>query len=258
MSPPPASPSAAIPAGPPKSDAAAFVDGVRGAARSVFMIVLVGSYISMGALAHDLGFSMAWTVASTILVFAAPAQVILFTALGAGTAPFEAATAVALSGIRLLPMVVVLMPVLRAAKTRVRALILPAHFTSVSYWIESLRLAPSVPRENRIAFVNGVGAGFVSAATIGTVAGFYLAGVLPQALVAALLFLTPMSFLSSAIRTARVMSDRAAYVIGVVLGPLLAVAHVGLDLMWTGLAGGTAAYGLYRLRRAQTRRRMLP
>jgi predicted branched-subunit amino acid permease len=278
MSPPSASPSAAVPDGPPKSapkpefdsdapksgapksdeptsNAAAFADGVRAASRSVFVIVLVGGYISMGALAHDLGFSMAWTVASTVLVFAAPAQVILFTALGAGTAPFEAAVAVALSGIRLLPMVVVLLPVLRAAKTRSRALILPAHFTSVSYWMESLRLAPSLPRENRIAFANGIGAGFVSAATIGTIAGFYVAGVLPSALVAALLFLTPMSFLSSAIRVARVLPDRAAYVIGVVLGPFLAWAHVELDLMWTGLVGGTAAYGLHRLYRAQARRR---
>jgi predicted branched-subunit amino acid permease len=258
MPPPPAFPPAANADAPPKSSVAAFADGVRAAARSVFMIVLVGSYISMGALAHDLGFSMAWTMASTILVFAAPAQVILFTTLGAGTAPFEAAVAVALSGIRLLPMVVVLLPVLRAAKTPLRALILPAHLTNVSYWMEVLRLAPALPRENRIAFANGVGAGFLSAATAGTVAGFYLAGVLPHVLVAALLFLTPMSFLSSAIRAARVLSDRAAWVIGVILGPLLAYANVELDLMWTGLAGGTAAYALHRLYLARRQRRTAP
>lgn len=251
MSPPSVSPPAAIPAGPAKSNASAFVDGVCAAARSVFMIVLVGSYISIGALAHDLGFSMGWTVVSTLLVWAAPAQVILFTALGAGTAPLEAAIAVTLSGIRLLPMVVVLLPVLRAAKTRIRALILPAHFTAVSFWIESLRLAPALPRENRIAFANGLGAGLVAAAIVATVTGFYLAGVLPKALVAAMLFLTPMSFLTSAIRSARLLSDRAAYVMGVAMAPLLAWAQVGLDLLWTGLVGGTIAYGLYRLRRAQ-------
>jgi predicted branched-subunit amino acid permease len=234
------------------------VSGLKAAARSVFMIVLIGSYISIGALAHDLGFSMTWTVASTLLVWAAPAQVILISALGAGTAPFEAAVAVALSGIRLLPMVVVLMPVLRAAKTRARALILPAHFTAVSFWIESLRLAPAVPRENRIAFANGIGAGLCAAAVAATVAGFYLAGVLPGALVAAMLFLTPMSFLTSAIRTARLLSDRAAYLIGVVAAPLLAWAGVGLDLMWTGLVGGTAAYGIYRLSRARRSKGALP
>jgi predicted branched-subunit amino acid permease len=256
MSPPSAPSSATSPAIPTvKPAAAAFADGLKAAARSVFMIVLIGSYISIGALAHDLGFSMTWMVVSTLLIWAAPAQVILMTALGAGTAPFEAAVAVTLSGIRLLPMVVVLLPVLRAAKTTVRALILPAHFTAVSFWIESLRLAPAVARENRIAFVNGIGTGLCVAATASSVAGFYLAGVLPNALVAALLFLTPMSFLTSAIRAARLVSDKAAYIIGVVMAPLLAWAGVGLDLLWTGLAGGTAAYGIYRVSRAYHRRK---
>jgi predicted branched-subunit amino acid permease len=244
-------PPAAIPAAPAKSDAAAFVDGLHAAARSVFLIVIVGSYISIGALAHDLGFSMAWTVMTTLLVWAAPAQVILISALGAGTAPFEAAIAVALTGVRLLPMVAVLLPVLRAANTRIRALILPAHFTSVSFWIESLRLAPALPRENRIAFANGIGTGLLVTAAIATVAGYYLAIVLPNAIVAAMLFLTPVSFLTSSIRGARLTSDKAACVIGVAMGPLLAWAQVNLDLLWTGVVGGTMAYVLYRLRRAR-------
>jgi predicted branched-subunit amino acid permease len=190
-------------------------------------------------------------VLSTILVWAAPAQVILMTALGAGAAPFEAGIAVSLTAIRLLPMVVALLPVLRSAKTRVRALILPAHFTSVSFWIESLRLAPALPRENRIAFVNGIGTGLCTTAVVATIAGYYLAGVLPNAIVAAMLFLTPVSFLISAIRSARLLSDKAACLIGVVMAPLLAYEQVGLDLLWTGLVGGTAAYGLYRLHGAR-------
>jgi predicted branched-subunit amino acid permease len=241
-----------------KSNASAFVDGLCAAARSVFIIVVVGGYVSIGALAHDLGFSPAWAVAATLLIWAAPAQVILMTALGAGTTPFAAAIAVALTGIRLLPMVVVLLPVLRAAKTRARALLLPAHFTSVSYWIESLRLAPALPRENRIAFTNGIGAGLISAASAATVAGYYLAGVLPNAIVAAMLFLTPVSFLTSTIRGARLLSDKAACAIGVAMAPLLAYAHVDLDLLWTGAVGGTMAYGLQRLCRPRQSKGGLP
>ena len=244
MSPPPA------PSRPPKSDAAAFTDGLRAASVSVFMIVLVGSYISIGALAHDLGFPVAWVVLSTILVWAAPAQVILITSLGAGTAPLEAGIAVGLSGMRLLPMVMALLPVLRTAKTRVGALILPAHFTAVSMWIEALRLTPALPRENRIAFANGLATGLMGAAVAATITGYYLAGVLPPDLVAAMLFLTPMSFLTSAVRNARLLSDKAAYAIGIVMAPLLAYEQVGLDLLWTGLIGGSAAYGLHRLREA--------
>jgi len=240
----------AAPARPPKRSAAAFADGLRAASVSVFMIVLVGSYISIGALAHDLGFPVAWVVLATILIWAAPAQVILITSLAAGTAPLEAGIAVGLSGMRLLPMVVALLPVLRTAGTRIGALILPAHFTAVSMWIEALRLAPALPRENRIAFVNGLATGLVCGATASTVMGYYLAGMLSKDLVAAMLFLTPMSFLTSTVRNARLWSDKAAYGIGIVMAPFLAYEQVDLDLMWTGLIGGSAAYGLHRLREA--------
>jgi predicted branched-subunit amino acid permease len=238
------------PVRPPKSDAAAFADGLRAASVSVFMIVLVGTYISIGALAHDLGFAVGWVVLSTVLIWAAPAQVILITSLAAGAAPLETGIAVSLSGMRLLPMVVALLPVLRTHKTRARELMLPAHFTAVSMWIEALRLAPGLPREHRIAFANGLGAGLVAAAVVSTIAGYHLAGILPNTLVAAMLFLTPMSFLTSAFRNARLLSDQAAFVIGIVMAPLLAYEQVGLDLLWTGVVGGSAAYGLHRLQQA--------
>ncbi len=234
----------------PPDSRAAFVGGLKAASTSVFLLVVTGSYISIGALAHGLGFPLPWVVLSTVLIWAAPAQVILITTLGAGAPPLEAAVAVGLSSIRLLPMVVALLPVLQSRKTRVAELILPAHFTAVSMWIETLRLAPGLPREHRVAFANGLGAGLVIAAVISTIAGYYLAGVLPNTLVAAMLFLTPMSFLTSAFRNARLLSDHAAFVIGVVMGPLLAYEKVGLDLLWTGVVGGSAAYALYRLRQA--------
>jgi predicted branched-subunit amino acid permease len=218
----------------------------------VFVLVLIGTYVSLGALAHDLGFPSPWLAVSTILVWAAPAQVIVITALsssGAG-APVEVAIAVALSGIRLLPMVVALLPILKTPTTRVIHLILPAHFTAVSMWIEALRLAPKLPHAARIPFVNGLGAAFIGASVGAGVCGYYLASMLPALLVSALLFLTPMSFLSSAVRNSRVLSDRLALVIGLVMTPLLAWFEVGLDLLWTGVVGGTVAYAIHRVREA--------
>ncbi|MFZ0623683.1 MAG: AzlC family ABC transporter permease, partial [Pseudolabrys sp.] len=117
------------------SSAAAFLGGVKSALTSVFFLVLAGTYIGMGALAHDFGFSSWWLALSTVLVWAAPAQVILISALGAGSALIEAAIAVTLSAIRLFPMVVALLPVLRGEGTRLRDLLLPTHFTSVSMWV---------------------------------------------------------------------------------------------------------------------------
>lgn len=228
----------------------AFFAGVKSAVTSVFFLVLMGTYIGIGALAHDFGFSSWWLALSSLLVWAAPAQVILISSLGGGAAPIEVAIAVTLSAIRLFPMVVALLPLLRDKAVPTRRLLLPMHFTAVSMWVESLRILPSLPRARRIAFCNGLGAGYMGTAVAFGFAGYYLAAGLPPLLAGALLFLTPMSFLMSTARNSRQVIDRLAFVLGLVIGPLLTAANVGLDLMWTGIAGGTIAYGIYRLREA--------
>jgi predicted branched-subunit amino acid permease len=227
---------------------AAYLAGYRSAWLSVFAYVLFGTYIGIGALAYDFGFSLLWVCLSTVLIWAGPAQVILISALGGGAALIEVAIAVGLSGVRLLPMVVSLLPILRTPQTRQRDLILPAHFTAVSMWVESMRIAPQVEPKHRIAFCNGLGTGYGSSALIATVIGYYLAARLPLLMTAGLLFLTPLSFLISVVRNSRVLIDRLALVLGLVIGPALAYRNVDLDILWAGVGGGTLAYAAHRMR----------
>jgi len=240
-----------VPAPPARSSTlAAFPAGFVATWTSVFSYVLFGTYIGIGALAHDFGFSVTWAFLSTLLVWAGPAQVILISTLGAGANLIEVAIAVGLSSVRLLPMVVSLMPMLKAPGTPAWKLLLPAHFTAVSIWVEALRLLPQQPRENRIPFCNGLGCGYGVTATTATVTGFHLAASLPPLMSAALLFLTPVAFLMSTLRNSRMLVDRLSLAFGLVLGPLFAYWQVGLDLMWSGIAGGTAAYLVNRFREA--------
>jgi predicted branched-subunit amino acid permease len=233
------------------SPLSAFLAGLRASFLSVFTFVLVGTYIGIGALAHDYGFSLPWMMASTVLLWAGPAQVIMISALGTGATLVETAIAVGLSGVRFLPMVVTLLPFLRSEQTRTRDLLLPAHFTAASMWVECFRLLPAVPRERRIAYCNGLGLGFMLSGHVGTVIGFYLTASLPPLLTATLLFLTPMSFLVSTTRNARTLADALALVFGLILCPLLVYAGIGLDLLWTGIVAGSVAYGIQRLRGAR-------
>lgn len=232
------------------SSSAAFIAGAKTAVTSVFMLVLAGTYIGIGALAHDFGLTSWWLAISTALVWAAPAQVIVISTLSTSAALFEIALAVTLSAVRLFPMVVALMPMLRGPGTRLRDLLLSTHFTSVSMWVESLRLLPGIAHEWRIPFCNGVSTGYMATAAIFGFVGFYLAAGLPPLLAGGLLFLTPMSFLMSTARNAHMMVDKLGLIFGLMLGPLLTALDIGLDLMWTGLIGGTLAYLVHRAREA--------
>lgn len=227
-----------------------FFDGVKSAWTSVFAYVLFGTYVGFGALAHDYGFSFLWLTLSTILIWAAPAQLILMSTLAGGAALIEVALAVTLSAVRFLPMVAALLPILRGPETPVRRLLLPTHFTAISMWVESIRLLPQMPRERRVPFCNGLGVGFMSSAVIAGGVGYYLTENLPVLFAAALLFLTPMSFLVSIIRSSSMLVERLAFAFGLLLGPLLAFSKIDLDLMWTGIIGGTAAFAVHRVRRA--------
>ncbi len=232
------------------SSSAAFVGGIKSALTSVFVLVLLGTYIGIGALAHDYGFASGWLALSTILVWAAPAQVILISSLGTGGSLIGTAIAVSLSSIRMFPMVVALLPLLRDKDTRTRDLLLPTHFTSVSMWVESLRLLPKMPPERRLAFCNGLSVAYLGTAFTFGFVGFYLAAGLPPLLAGVLLFLTPMAFLCSTARNAHQMVDRMALLLGLGVEPLLTHFHVGLDLMWTGVGAGTFAYVAHRVREA--------
>jgi predicted branched-subunit amino acid permease len=225
-----------------------FMAGLAASFRSVFALVLIGTYVGIGALAHDYGFGLAWVMLSTLLVWAGPAQVIMISALGTGAPLFEVALAVLLSGVRFLPMVVSLLPLLRGPHTKVRDLLLAAHFTSASTWVESFRLLPPLPQIARISFCNGLAIGFMLSGHIGSVIGFYLAASLPALLTAVLLFLTPISFLLSTAQSSITLVNRLALAFGLVISPLLVYFEVGLDLMWTGLIAGSAAYVVHRLR----------
>lgn len=235
------------------TSSAAFLGGVKHALTSVFFPVMGGTYIGLGALAHDFGLSAWWLTASTLFVWAAPAQVILISGIGTGAAMIEVALAVTLSAIRLFPMVVALLPLLRTRETRTASLVLPAHFTSVSMWIESLRVLPGLASEHRIAYCNGLSVTYMGAAATFGLVGFFLAAGLPPLLAAALLFITPISFLISTARSAVTTLDRVALGLGLVFGTIFAALHVELDLMWTGVGGGTAAYLVHRWLKARAK-----
>ena len=62
----------------------AFAWGMRSVASTILTLVLFATYLGIGALAHDTHFSLAWALASTLFVWAGPAQIILISTLVPG------------------------------------------------------------------------------------------------------------------------------------------------------------------------------
>ncbi len=231
------------------SPLSAFALGVRSVGATVLSLVLFATYLGVGALANNAGFSLGWALGSTALVWAAPAQIILITSLGSGAAPVQAALAVTISAIRLLPMVAAVIPVVRGPATRMRDLLLPTHFTAVTFWVESFRLLPQVPRPSRVAFCNGLGTGLVLLCLVATTAGYSLAAELPPMLASAMLMLTPLSFLLSTARNAKLLVDRLALALGIAIYPAVAMLNTGVDILISGVMAGTLAFAVHWWRR---------
>jgi predicted branched-subunit amino acid permease len=211
---------------------------------TILTMVLFATYLGIGALAHDTHFSLGWALASTVFVWAGPAQIILISTLGSGATVVQAAIAVTLSAIRLFPMVVSVLSVVRSSGTKRRQLILVTHFIAVTLWVECVRLLPQVPRGRRIAFTQGLGFGLLSVCLVATALGYGLAANLPELFGAAILLLTPLAFLLSTARNCRQLADVLALALGLALYPLVSLLHTGVDILISAVSAGSIAYAV--------------
>ncbi|MFG1478222.1 AzlC family ABC transporter permease [Xanthobacter sp. V4C-4] len=216
---------------------------------SVPALVLFASYAGFGALLQGVGFPIGAGVLSTLLVWALPAQVILVGGLVAGSALPALAFAIALSSMRLLPMVVSVAPYMRGPRRNLLVELVCAHYVAMTLWVEGQRLLPHMPGEARVPFTLGLGNMLISISMIGTALGYLMAGSLSGPLAAMLLFLTPLSFSVLMVRNSTGLTDWLALAAGFFLMPFAVALDGGLDLLIAGVGGGSLAYGIGRWRR---------
>jgi hypothetical protein len=207
------------------SDRVVFLRAFRDAVMFPAWIVSM-SVVGIGSLAHDAGFPAGTAAVSTLLIWAAPAQVMLFAGIAAGTPLAVLALAIGLSSIRFLPMTMAILPLLRSPGQRTSTQFLAAHFVAVTVWVESRRRLPHMPQAERVPYFFGFALGCISLSA-------------------------PIFFTVSLVAGARGAMDWAALAAGFGLTPL-ATALVGreFDLVVLGLVGGTGAYLVGRMRRA--------
>ncbi len=207
-------------------------------------LILFASCCGFGALARDAGLSPFNAGLMMATFFALPAQVAMLDQLARGASLVAGAVAVTLTGIRLLPMVVTIMPLIRGEPRPGPRTFFAVHGVAITAWMEGFRRLPHVAEPQRLTYFLGIAAGLVAISVAGTLFGHAAAGALPPVLAATLLFLTPIYFMISLMATAGVAADRLAIAVGSVMGPLFYLIAPGFDLLACGLAGGTLAHVL--------------
>lgn len=204
-------------------------------------LILITAHLGFAGLARDAG--VTWLEASFMVftIWALPANLILLGAITAGLSLAATAVAVGLSSLRLMPMVIALMPEMRAPGTRKRTLLILSHFIAVTAWVVARERFPDIPRRYRTAFFGGFGVTLTVVNTIVVAFAFNLMGQLPALVTGALAFLTPVYFLTSLYGSAGDLTGRLALFLG-----MLAIIPANrlapdFDILVAGIAAGLAS-----------------
>lgn len=223
-----------------------FLKGARHVA-SLPALILIMSFIGFGALTAEAGLTVWQAMFLGITTWALPSAVVIAGAIINDVPFYVTVIAVTLASIRLLPMTMALIPVLKTDETKLSSLFLSAYFMAVTSWVFAMNKLPEIPRPNRVSFF--LGFALTLAATVTVVLGFAhsLVPNLPAPISAALIFLTPIYFLLSMTQAARIAPEYWAIGFGLVLGPIFHLITPDTDLLWCGLIGGTLSYGIGRI-----------
>lgn len=223
-----------------------FLRGAAGIA-SVPALVLLSAQVGFGALARNAGLTTLEAMAVTLFVWALPSQVVYVGVTAAGAGLPAVMLAVALSAVRLMPMTMAWVPVVRGPRTPRWQLYLMSWGVAVTAWVFAMSRLPALPRETRAPYFAGFAVTLTLASTVAVGISHGLLGTLPQVVAGALAFLTPVYFMMALFGAARADADRYALGIGLVLGPVAGALVPGLSILVAGLVGGTLAFALARM-----------
>ncbi len=227
-----------------------FLDGMLGVI-SVPALILMATFVGFGVLCRESGLTMGQAMFMTATIWALPSQVVLVGSIASGASLLVSAVAVALSAIRLTPMVAAWIPLVRRPGLPRWRLLVMSHFVAVTAWVWAAMRLPALPPQARLTYFAGFAMTLSVLNLTTTAVSFQLAGALPVLLAGALFFLTPIYFITALSAAARHLAEQLAMPFGIILGPLFFHFQIGLDLVWAGLLGGTVAYVIDRMFRSR-------
>ncbi|MBU3542141.1 AzlC family ABC transporter permease [Polynucleobacter sp. MWH-Loch1C5] len=213
--------------------------------------VLFAGMLGFGAMGKTNGLDIWVTSATSFFMFALPGQVVLIEMLVLQASALTIAIAVTLTAARFLTMCLTLFPQF-PEKQRSPWYYALVHLVAMTAWAISMRDFPKMKPDERLAYFTGFAFVCWAVSTPATALGFMLAGEVPRYINLGLVFINPLFFLLT-FTEVKVRANQIAIVLGAIAGPLIYLYSPDYSLLYTGLIGGTVAYGVDRyLRQRKT------
>jgi len=211
--------------------------------------VLAAGYVGYGALASGFDFPLLLIVASVLLIWALPGQLIMLEMHAVNAQFVLIVVAVSLSASRFLPMTAVLASMMRHHRYSSWHMYASAHLLAMTGWVAAVNRVPQLPAEQRLPYFLGFALFCWIACAVASAVGYFLAGQMSELVKLGLVFMNPIYFLLILTGETKVALGRLALAAGAVTGPVAYALAPQWSLLAAGLIGGSAAYALHRWRR---------
>lgn len=205
-------------------------------------VALFATMAGFGAISRESGLDVFVTLASTLFIWGMPGQVAFVDLYAVGASGAVIFTAVALANLRMLPMTVSGLPMMRLKDHGIGLFgrVGIAHLLAVTGWAQLTAAQSKVPPAGILPYYLGFVSIIYIAASAGTIFGYYLSDLVPDPVIRVAIFATPV-YLLLLVGSARQWGNRVAVILGAMLGPLTYPVLGDWCIMAAGLGGGTMA-----------------
>jgi len=200
------------------------------------------SFVAIGALLKNLGFTIQESILSTFLTYALPGSLVMAESMFIGASLLNIFLAVWLVNARLYPMTVSLMPLLIHKNQPRWKYYLSCHFIAVSSWFIMKNKYLEVEKEYRIDFWMGIGTATWLVGILSTVLGYIAADYLNKDMMIGLAIVNPVYFMCMMIGAMKTIQISTSIILGAMLGPLFYFVSPEWCILYGGFVAGTIAF----------------
>ncbi len=210
--------------------------------------ILLSTMMGFGSLARSAGFAPEMAALATAFIWGLPGQLAMVELTATGQGVIAIVFACSLANARFFPMVVSFIPAMTRERSSFTALILYAQLLSINSWAMCLRQFPDIDPAYRKLYYVSFALTILSAAVAGTLLGYHISAILPRPLVLGLIFLSPL-FFALVLCAVSGAGERASLLLGCLMVPISHQLFPSIDLLLTGLVGGSVGFMLGRIPR---------